>query len=65
MNKMERIESVLMNRDGLTWEEANELVADARAELHYLLESDEWVDEAEFCYDWFGLEPDYIYQLLR
>lgn len=43
------IRQVLMQRDGLSQEEAEELIAEARKELN----------------DWFGLEPDYIWDLVK
>ena len=56
------IKSVLMRRDGLTAEEADDLIADAKAELSELLADGE--QPYDFCQDWFGLEPDYLMELL-
>lgn len=53
------IREVLMRRDGLSGEEADALIAEAREELA------EGRDPEEICADWFGLEPDYIWDLVR
>lgn len=63
MEPIPSIEKVLMNRDGLTWTEAREVVQEAREDLHDRLEQGELVDDAEFCKEWFSLEPDFIMQL--
>lgn len=52
------IREVLMRRDGMSEEEADELIAEARKELT------EGRDPEEICVDWFGLEPDYIWDLM-
>lgn len=53
------IREVLMRRDGLSGKEADELIAEAREELA------EGRDPEEICADWFGLEPDYIWDLVE
>jgi len=59
---MERIEEILMERDGLTKEEAYAVVEEATEELHRRIgEGDMPFD---FCQEYFGLEPDYLEQLL-
>ena len=60
---METIKEVLMNRDDMTAEEADKLIADAKEELHSLLAEGNTCDAYEICNDWFGLEPDYIMEL--
>ena len=52
------IREVLMRRDGMSGEEADQLIAEAREELA------EGRDPEEICADWFGLEPDYIWDLV-
>ena len=58
------IKNVLMERDGLSSEEANERIADAKELLQqYLLEGE--LDMAqEICSEEFGLEPDYLMDLM-
>lgn len=56
------LKEVLMNRDGLTSEEADEQIAEAREELmDRLSEGDMPFD---ICEDLFGLEEDYLLDLL-
>lgn len=58
------IVKVLMKRDGLTLEEAKAQVDEAREDLLTRLEQGEDVDDADFMSEWFGLEPDYIMELI-
>jgi hypothetical protein len=55
----ETLKQVLMRRDGLTDAEADEAIAEAQA----------WIcqgeDPEEILADEFGLEPDYIFDLLE
>ena len=59
---MESIKEVLMRRDGMGEEEATELVLEAWEELHRRLEAGEAV--YDICEEYFGLEPDYLEELL-
>ena len=59
---MESIKQVLMRRDGISAEEANDLIDLAKDDLHSRLNSGEYPDE--ICAEWFGLEPDYIMELV-
>jgi len=52
----------LMERDGLTRAEATEQVADARERLMQLLDQGE--TPFDFCMEEFGLEPDYLFDLI-
>ena len=56
------IKQVLINRDNMSEEEADELISDAREDLNNRLSNGE--DAYDICEDWFGLEPDYILDLL-
>ena len=60
---METIKEVLMTRDDMTPEDADDLIAEAQAEFDsYIAEGD--VGSAEqICSDWFGLEPDFLIEL--
>ena len=55
---MESIKDVLIRRDGMSSDEADELINEAREEI----ENGE--DPEEVLMDFFGLEPDYIFDLL-
>ena len=55
---METLKQVLMRRDKMTAEEADELIAEAREEVA------NGADPEEILYNDFGLEPDYIFDLI-
>ncbi len=58
------IKEILMQRDGYTEVEADSRINDAIDELGILLDMGD-LDAAEgVCWDFFGLEPDYIMELL-
>lgn len=54
-----QITKILMERDNMTFDEASELVEEARHAVRF---EDE--DPEEVLADWFGLEPDYIFELM-
>jgi hypothetical protein len=55
---MTELERVLIDRDGMSLEEAREEIAQARIAV---LKGE---DPEEVLNDWFGLEPDYIFDLI-
>ena len=55
---MYSLKNTLMKRDGLTEAEAEAMIAEARA---LVLSGD---DPEEILYSEFGLEPDYVFDLL-
>ena len=55
---MSELKKVLMERDGMTPKEADEVIADAKQRVFEV--EDPWDVLAEE----FGLEPDYIFDLL-
>ena len=55
---METLKQVLMRRDGLSAAEAQDLIDEARERV---LEGE---DPEEILHDDFGLEPDYVWELL-
>lgn len=61
---MESIKEVLMRRDNLSEAEATSLIEEAKEALqNYLLDNE--LEAAEnVCEEYFGLEPDYIEELL-
>jgi hypothetical protein len=59
---MESIKEVLMERDGMTEEEAESEIESARDDLHERLAEGKM--PYEICNEWFGLEPDYITELI-
>ena len=58
---MDTIKQVLMNRDGMTAEEAQELIDDCKADLDTRLANNEL--PFDICEEYFGLEPDYLMEL--
>lgn len=61
---MENLKTVLMRRDNMNEQEALDLIQNAREDLHDRLAADEFVDDSDFMAEWFGLEPDYIMELI-
>ena len=54
----------LMRHDKMSEEEALELIEDAKDDLNARLNGDSPEDPFEICSDWFGLEPDYLHELI-
>ena len=54
----ESIKQILMRRDGMSAEDADELIEEAKEAVI------EGQDPEEVCAEYFGLEPDYIWELL-
>jgi hypothetical protein len=61
-NKVDSIVDVLMRRDGLSREEAEDEVQNAREELMDRLADGD--DPYDICQELFGLEPDYLMELI-
>lgn len=60
---METIKEILMRRDGMTAEDADELIQEAKDDLLERIEDGD--DTAhDICEEYFGLEPDYLMELL-
>ena len=59
---MKTLKQVLMGRDGLTSDEADDAIADAKMELLAQIQAGE--NPYDFCAEEFGLEPDYLDDLL-
>ena len=56
---METIKQILMRRDEMTSEDADEMIEAAKREFR-----EEGGDPEEIIAEWFGLEPDYAWELL-
>ena len=56
------IKEILMRRDGMTAEEADELIMEAQEELLNRLDDGEM--PYDICQEYFGLEPDYLTELI-
>ena len=58
MKTTNEIVRILMRRDGMERDDAEDLLQDARAVV------EEGEDPEDVLADWFGLEPDYVFDLL-
>jgi len=61
---METLKEVLMRRDGMTEDEAEDAIFDAKEQLQEYLETGDIEAAEEICASEFGLEPDYIHELI-
>jgi len=61
---METIKEILMRRDGISESEAEDLINDAKEELYELLEQGNTEEAHDICQTHFGLEPDYLMELI-
>ena len=65
METRQPIVETLMKRDGITRSEATAIKRDASEELIEILESGGGYEDAcEICEEYFGLEPDYLDEIL-
>lgn len=61
---MKSIKQILMDRDDMTAEEAEDLIADVREELAFAIETNDFAYAEDIMYGDLGLEMDYIFELL-
>ncbi len=61
---MSTIKEVLMKRDGLTSEAADDAIMEARSLLNSYLEDGDIFSAENICEEEFGLEPDYFLDLV-
>lgn len=61
---MESLKKVLMRRDGMEEEEAEDLIKEAREALADYLEEGDLISAEEVCEEFFDLEPDYLEEFL-
>ena len=59
-----RLKEVIMRRDGMTSEEADELIQEAKETMQEYLAEGDFMAAEDICQDYFGLEPDYLFDLL-
>ena len=60
---VESIKKVLMKRDGISSDEADDLIADARETLLSRIDGGDLAGAEDICEEYFGLEPDYLDEL--
>lgn len=58
------IKEILIKRDGITPEEADDLIAEAKEQLNEYIENEDTESAHNLCEEFFGLEPDYLDELL-
>jgi len=61
---MEKLVEVLIRRDNLTKEDAEERIEEVRDQLDQYIEERDIIATEEICDEFFGLEADYIFDLL-
>lgn len=62
---MQTVKEVLISRDGLTCDEADDLINEAREEIADIIDEGGTLDQLEqVISDYFSLEPDYLIELL-
>ena len=61
---MESIKQILMRRDNMSSDEADDLIDEAQKSLNYALANGQMQDAEEICADFFGLDPDYLTELI-
>lgn len=64
MAKTSRIIRLLMERDGLSYEEAREQVEEVQEMIIDAIENGDFLEPDEIMADELGLEPDYIMDLV-
>lgn len=61
---METIKEVLIKRDNMSACEAENLIDEAKDQFHRYLEEGDECSAEDICAEFFGLEPDYIDELI-
>lgn len=61
---MKSIKQILMERDGLTEQESVNLIEEATEQLNRYLDEGDIEMAEQVCEEYFGLEPDYLMELL-
>jgi hypothetical protein len=60
----ETIKEILIRRDSMTIKDADDLIKEAKDAFHEMLLHGETEEAYDICQDYFGLEPDYIWELM-
>ena len=61
---MRSIKEILMDRDGMTSEEAEELIEAVREDINFAASNGEYELVEDIMYGDLGLEMDYVFELL-
>jgi hypothetical protein len=60
---MKTIKEILMDRDGMSEIDAIDLINEAKKELKQRIDDGDL--PFDFCEEYFGLEPDYMFELME
>ncbi len=58
------IKEILMDRDGMSAEDAEDLIEDAKEQLLEYIDAGDFEGAENICEEYFGLEPDYISEIM-
>jgi len=61
---MRNIKQVLMDRDGMSENDADNLIDEAIEQLNCYLSDGDISSAEDICAEYFGLEPDYLFELM-
>lgn len=61
---MRTIKGILMNRDSMDEAEADDLIEEAKEAMQEYLAEDDLESAENICEEFFGLEPDYLMELI-
>jgi len=61
---MKKIKQILIERDGMDADEAQSLIDEAVEVLQEYIENGEMDSAYNICQDYFGLEPDYLDEIM-
>ena len=61
---MKSVKQILIDRDDMSENEAEELIVDVREELQFAMETNDFMYAEDVMYGYLGLEMDYIFELL-
>jgi hypothetical protein len=64
MRNRASIREVLMKRDGMTFDEATDLIQDAKTCMEEYLDEGDTDGAYNICQEFFGLEPDYLNEMI-
>lgn len=60
----ESILQILVRRDNMSESDAKDLIEEARDQMFTYLANDDMASAEDICSEYFGLEPDYIDELM-
>ena len=61
---MKSLKQTIMDRDGISADEADDLIEEATDTLHSYIESGDSEAAENICEEYFGLEPDFLLDMI-